>query len=218
VSNLADLLNDISNKNASAISVVGDTIGTIADVTGVVGAITTIVSLAEGDDTPTLLQNILTAIQNAFQQLSVELKAENTIQRLTNLANALAPAQAILQTLKLSVEQQPPLTQGDRLTQIQACITAVDKLNPKVLWSAPFSDQVYWTDARLYLSPNPLPYRPWIRRANSEGPRRHSFQLHVHTPSLSVRRTYLSECSRFSRSQLHNKLCKHRDKACNLPT
>ncbi len=168
MSNLADLINDIGNSNAKPVALLGDTIGTIADVAGAVGAVISIFSIAiqligQGDDTQDELQQILTTIQNDFQQLQAEQQAENIIQRLTNLANALAPAQAVLDTLQVLLDQQPPLTGPEAVDEIQKCITAINDLTPDVVWTGVYSDQIYWTDVDLYpTNPygNPYPFGP----------------------------------------------------------
>ncbi len=149
MSNLGDLLNDIGIENAGAVGTIGDFIGALADLSGAGGAIGSLLDLLGGqsDQTRAELQAISDAIKNGFQQLNAVLKSEGIIERTTNLSNQLSPAQAVLAALKALVNQQPPLTDYERTQQIEICITALQALGTSSAWEAPFSEQVFWTDA-----------------------------------------------------------------------
>jgi hypothetical protein len=155
MSNLADLLKDIADENATPIQLLGDSIGTIADLAGTVGFVVSVVDLliGNGGDTKAQLQQILTTIQNDFALLAAAQNAENIIARLTNQVNALGDAQAVLDSLKGLLIAQPPLTSVQANDEIQKCVATIDKLSPDIIWTVVFSDQIYWTDAGVYTTP-----------------------------------------------------------------
>jgi len=166
-SNLANFLNDIGNSNSSTAQDIGDGIGTIADIAGAIGGIGGIVSLVgsfmgQGDQTQAELQTILTTIQNDFQQLNEAQKGEDIVQRLTDIGNQLAPAQAVLDSLQ-SLAGQLPLTPFEVTQQLQPCVTTINALAPDGNWLASYNDQVYWNDYQ-YVWPPP----PWSE-GNSYG-------------------------------------------------
>jgi hypothetical protein len=150
-SNLANFLKDISKKNAEKAQLLGDFIGTVADVSAVVSTIISVVGFFEnmGADP---LQPIVDELRRDFQQLGAELKAENIITRRTNQVNALGPARAILADLNNLINLQPPLTEAERSDKVETCITTLNDLSPEdPLWMAPFNDQIFWTDAGLLM-------------------------------------------------------------------
>jgi hypothetical protein len=161
-SNLANALNDIGVKNAAAFDGIGTAISTIADIAGAVGGIGGIVSLAasfmgQGDQTQQELQNILTTIQNDFAQLNQTLKAEDLIQKLTDIGNQLAPAKGVLDSLQ-SLVNQLPLSPYEVTQQMEICANAINALAPDANWLTPYNDEIYWNDWQFVWPPNP----PWL--------------------------------------------------------
>jgi hypothetical protein len=161
-SNLANALNNIGVTNASAFDGVGTAIGAIADVAGALsgigGAVSLVASLmGQGDQTQQELQNILNTIQNDFAQLNQTLKAEDLIQRLTDLGNQLAPAKAVLDSLQ-SLVTQLPLSPYEVTQQLETCASAIDALVPDANWLTPYNDQIYWNDWQSLWPPSP----PWL--------------------------------------------------------
>ena len=160
-SNLANALNSIGASNADAYDGVGSVIGAIADIAGAASGIGGIVSLAAsfmstGDQTQQELQNILTTIQNDFAQLNQTLKAEDLIQKLTDIGNQLAPPKGVLDSLQ-SLINQLPLTPYEVTQQMETCADAINALAPDANWLTPYNDQIYWNDWELVWPPNP----PW---------------------------------------------------------
>ncbi len=161
-SNLANALNNIGISNAAAYDGVGTAIGAIADIAGAASGIAGIVSLAasfmsQGDQTQQELQNILTTIQNDFAQLDQTLKAEDLIQRLTDIGNQLAPAKGVLDSLQ-SLVNQLPLSPYEVTQQMEICASAINALAPDANWLTPFNDEIYWNDWQLNWPPVP----PWL--------------------------------------------------------
>lgn len=151
---LFDLLKDVGDKNAQPIQVFGHAIGTLADFASAFAgsAITAIVNqlLNQVDPTQAALQQIIAAIQNDFQAD----KAGRIIDRLTNQVNAQGEALAVLDSLNVLLNSQPPLTDQERADEIEKCISAIEKLSPEdPLWTAVFSDQTYWTDSGVFTRP-----------------------------------------------------------------
>jgi hypothetical protein len=152
MSNLTVLLNDIGVGNSAPADAVGDLIGAVSDISGVLGTVGAVVSIlnlvtGSGSETAEQLQNILTTIQNDFAELNAADKAHSIIAALTNVANDIGPAQTALQQLPASVNAQPPLTEGDIQTKIGNCMTAMNDLSADIIWTVTYSDQIYWTDA-----------------------------------------------------------------------
>lgn len=164
-SNLANALNDIGVSNAKAFDGLGTAIGAIADIAGAVGGIGSIVSMVvsltgQADQTQQELQNILTTIQNDFAQLNQTLKAEDLIQKLTDIGNQLAPAKTVMDSLQ-SLVNQLPLTAYEVTQQMEICANAINALGPDPNWLVPFNDQIYWNDWQLVWPPP-----PWISGVN----------------------------------------------------
>jgi hypothetical protein len=151
--NLANTIKDIFGKQSQTLNTFSNLIGTLADASGAVSTITSVVGLFTnmGADP---LQPILDVLQRDFQQLQAEQKAENIIMRRTNQVNALAPVAAIVADLNNLINAQPPPTEFDRLTIIEKCNTALLQLGPDPLWDAPYNDQVFWNDFFLVMWPN----------------------------------------------------------------
>jgi hypothetical protein len=156
MSNLSDLLDDIGIANGAPVELIGDTIGTLADAAGGVGAIVSLIGLftSTGDQTEAELQNILSTIQSDFAQLNAADQAGRLITRLTNVANQVGPAQAVLDTLSALVNLQPPATGAVRIQTIDTCITALNDLTPDIIWEAVYTDQIYWSDYNEYFALN----------------------------------------------------------------
>jgi len=142
VSNLGDLLKDVTGSNSKAVGLIGDVLGTAADISGAVGLVADVIGLfAGGDPTQAALQNILTTIQNDFHQLNADLQAENIINTYRELDDQVtSPAQAQLQQL-----------QSNMKPDIVPCITAIDDLalNADAFtghWQQVYDWQIFWTD------------------------------------------------------------------------
>ena len=151
---LSDLIKDINDKNTTAIKTLEDGISTVAQFAGYVGAVISVVNflMGKGDQTQQELEDIISAIQNDFHQLAADDKAGRIIDRLTNLRNDQADAYKVLQTVPNLLSSQPPLTDVQRVDEIQNCIASLFTLSDIAsVWTAVFGDQVYWTDAGQYI-------------------------------------------------------------------
>jgi hypothetical protein len=170
--NTAALVKDVFEKNSDALNAFSDTIGTLADFAGawgaIVGAATFVANLIDKvDQTQSMLQEILTVIQQDFAQLHAEDKANHIITRMTNLVNVVGYPKAVLDSLRamLNPQHEPP-TDSDRTEQIENCIAALEQLSPDILWEDIFSYQIYWSDVGqhvdVFQALNPPPYSIWI--------------------------------------------------------
>jgi hypothetical protein len=146
-SNIANLLNDVGVKNAKEAQVFGDFVGALADIGGAIQTINLVVGLFQQDQDP--LAPILDAIQKAFQALGEAEKAGHIVARLQNIDNQIGPAKAVVQELNVPGK--------DPKAQTLICHTALNDLSPDpgvdAVWQAPFSDQIYWTDAGVFMWP-----------------------------------------------------------------
>ena len=126
-SNLANFLNDIGLKNASAFQGLGDAFGAIADiagaVTGVGGFISFVISLF--NQGPDELQQILSAIK----QISQNQHAEDLINKLTTLQNDYSQAMTASESIQ-SLYNQLPLDPKFVLTQLQNILDSINPLAP----------------------------------------------------------------------------------------
>jgi hypothetical protein len=149
--NIADLANNLTTENSTAINILSSAFGAAADISGAVALVSAFVTAFEGgDDTQAALQTILTTIQNDFAQLNAADKAARIIERLQNLDNITGPAETQIQQL-----------QAHMAADIGQCLTAVNELalNPGAIsnWQAVFSDQIFWTDSGKFYQFSPLP-------------------------------------------------------------
>ena len=156
-SNLANFLNDIGLKNASAFQGLGDAFGAIADiagaVTGVGGFISFVISLF--NQGPDELQQILSAIK----QISQNQHAEDLINKLTTLQNDYSQAMTASESIQ-SLYNQLPLDPKFVLTQLQNILDSVNPLAPPDVsnmgcanavlggpWMVRYNLEVFWSDS-----------------------------------------------------------------------
>jgi hypothetical protein len=147
MSNIADLLKDISGSDNKAVGLLGSFIGTLADLSGGIQAISTLVNLFASNDNAEILaklSDIQTAIQRDFAALQAETRAANILSRLANLDPAIAQAQAVMDQLPDDLSQTPPVSEEYRLQQIGLCLNAVELLDQDDKWSTNFADEVYY--------------------------------------------------------------------------
>src|SRR5579863_6178163 len=95
MSNLGDLGQELSPPNTAALTLVGNLIGTVADFSGVAGAVLGIVNyfVATNDQVSMQLQQIQAAIQQGFATLELQQQASDVIARLNSLYPPTAQAQ-----------------------------------------------------------------------------------------------------------------------------
>lgn len=159
MSNLSDLLKALSTTNedgtekaVDAVDAIGSSMGLLADVSGAVGFVQLASSLVNTilgkDDQVTAALNQL---QQEMQNLQAAVKAEDTLERLRNLEDAINPAASVLAQLKADVNQQPPVSTEYRLAQVQTCLAAVinltDMQGTDNKWRVVYNDQTFYSDA-----------------------------------------------------------------------
>jgi hypothetical protein len=158
--NIADLLNNLFEKNSDAVNVLSSAIGAVADVSGTVSAVIAVVDtfsnlLGGGPDPAT--QAILNALQTDFAHLYAALEARQKEEDWRNLANQISQAESVGGILDGLVTAEPPLTDEERLVQIATCLAPLYALSdgsshpPSPFFLTVYSEQVYWTDAGLFL-------------------------------------------------------------------
>jgi len=154
-SNIGNLLNNLGVTDAQAVDTIGSAIGSVADVAGAVQAAVAIANLFISQPDP--LQPILDTLQRHFAQLYAVLTARFNDEDWKNLATLVKDAEAVLQTLDGLVHAKPPLTDAQRLDHIATCLAPLNALSdgtthfPSPFFLAVDSDQVYWTDAGVFL-------------------------------------------------------------------
>jgi hypothetical protein len=156
---IGDALNAVGVQNTGAIQGVVNMIGTIADIagaaSGIAGAISFVSSfISQSNGIPPALQNILNTIQNELQQISESQKAEDIIQKRSDIANQLAPALTAVDSLNALVSQLP-LQPYQVLQQLQPCVDAINALGADAKWVLPYNDQVSWNDWQYLWPPQP---------------------------------------------------------------
>jgi hypothetical protein len=146
MSNTSDLLNQLAGANNGPISLVGNVLGTLADVSGSVQAVVDLIGLFvnSNQEIVSQLNDLETEIQNDFAALNAELRAENILIRLNSLDPAVAEAQAAIDQLQADLSQSPPVDEGYKLQQIGYCLDAVEQLNQDDKWLTNFADEIYY--------------------------------------------------------------------------
>jgi hypothetical protein len=127
MSNISDLVETITGSNSDATDLAGAILGTLADLGGAAGAITAVYDqLSSQDDS---LQQILSAIQQAFaqvvDQLQSQIAAGDNLARMRDIDTGINPAVSVFEQLPAILSSQPPASQDYKLAQIEACINAV---------------------------------------------------------------------------------------------
>lgn len=160
-SNLANLLNDMGASGAQAAQPLGDFIGTLADLSGAVGAVTGVISFVESffqtDATDAALQNIETTIQKDFAELNATLAAQDIVSKLAFVAPNLSKATGLRDAFP-SLVSQLPLAPINVTNQLENCADGIEALAPSAgNWVLPYSDRIFWTDSGLVAWP-PTPW------------------------------------------------------------
>jgi hypothetical protein len=154
----AESLNDIGAQHGTGIKLLGDIIGTIANVGGAISLILDVVKLF--NDKPDPAEVLLNTFLRVYAKLDARGKADDIIQRRTNLRLILKSARDVMDTLDSFVKTQPPPTEHERLLEVQKTIDALNGLAARdvsgpddPLWQVPFVDPVFWTDAGSHMWP-----------------------------------------------------------------
>jgi hypothetical protein len=152
MSNLSDLINNITDASKDEQDDIGNLIGTMADISGAIGFIQ-LVSQLLGTGQPDL-SAILDAIQSGFAQLGKEEEGNQILQRNTTLNGYIGPALTQLQTVQAELSAHPSPT--EIVAFIEPCITALNDLGgntqPDIVWNITAGWPIYWTDRGQYSS------------------------------------------------------------------
>jgi hypothetical protein len=115
---------------------------------------------------------VLAELRSEFLRLAIEQRAENIITRINNGITLLGPAQEVGRKIKSLLKAQPPPTEVERLNEIGVCQQSLHQLQEDNLWTAPFNDQIFYSDGGKYMwpvldpgvpvpGPNPQPPPPF---------------------------------------------------------
>jgi hypothetical protein len=152
MSNLADLLRNITDSSKNELDDVGNLLGTMADISGAIGFIGMVAGLFDTGQSD--LSAIEDAIKNGFAQLGKEAEGDQILQRNTTLNGYIAPALTQLETVQAEVNAHPNPTEV--VAFIAPCITALNDLGgntqPDIVWNLTAGWPIYWTDAGQYFS------------------------------------------------------------------
>jgi hypothetical protein len=160
--NTAELLKRLGETNTKEINLFSTAIGAIADNAGAVGAVFSVVEtiiklFGKPEDPNEQLAEILKKLE-AFAVMFASFKARQTQLFWTQLATQVSAAVSVVESLGGFVHAQPPLTDNDRHTHIDTCLTPLNALSDTTVFPetgsfflAAFSDQTYWTDAGMHM-------------------------------------------------------------------
>jgi hypothetical protein len=152
MSNLSDLINNITDASKDEQDDIGNLIGTLADISGAIGFIQ-LVSQLLGTGQPDL-SAIQNAIENGFAQLGKVEEGNQILQRNTTLNGYIGPALTQLQTVQAELNANPSPTEV--VAFIEPCITALNDLGgntqPDIVWNITAGWPIYWTDHGQYSS------------------------------------------------------------------
>jgi hypothetical protein len=128
--NTANALNDIMNAGSTpVVNTIGSVIGTIADFSGAIGGIVSLVNTVIGILNPPQDPNkeVIDVVNRDFAALGASIKAQNIINR-WNMTNAqLGPAETSVQGLPTLISG-PPLTSFEITQTIGSCTTPLNIL------------------------------------------------------------------------------------------
>ena len=149
MSNVSDLLQHIGASDSEAIGLLGDSIGVLADISGVGAAVDILASLLDqftstSNQAAAKLEAIQTAIAENFAQLHAEQRAAHILDRLRDLDPAIAQAQSVLDELKSTLLQVPPVTPEFKKDRIRICLEAIERLDRDDKWLTVFADEIYY--------------------------------------------------------------------------
>jgi len=152
MSNLADLLRNITDSSKNELDDLGNVLGTMADISGAYGFL----ELVEGlfDSGQSDLSAIQNAITNGFMLLGKVAEGDQILQRNTTLNGYIGPALTQLESVQAEANADPNPT--DVVAFIAPCITALNNLGgntqPDIVWNLTAGWPIYWTDVGEYFS------------------------------------------------------------------
>jgi len=157
-SNTGVALNKVFGINSKAVDAIGSVVGAVADVSGAVGAAVAIADLFISQPDP--LQPILDTLQKDFAQLYAALEARQNEEDWRNLAKLVSDAEAVLETLDGLVKGTAAANRNATSRPYRNMPAPLNALSdgsthfPSPFFVAVYSEQVYWTDAGVFLQAN----------------------------------------------------------------
>jgi hypothetical protein len=165
MSNLTDLLKDITGLSEEAINktarVIGDMMGVISDVGAVLSFAQQLLDFGQPD-----LSSIQAEIEKGFKQLGKENQAAQILQRNTTLNGYISSAYTQLQNLQAELNSHP--IASDIIEYIKPCEDALNELGglnqPDIVWNLTAGWPIYWDDTGefyttcYYPTPSPTAY------------------------------------------------------------
>jgi hypothetical protein len=154
--NLAQLLNNLTAQNVSAINIFSTAIGTLADFSGAFSVIAGLINLFVPTQQDPYLARILSALQE-LQNEFAGFEAQQNEMSWQNLSELIMNAVSVAESLTAYETMLPSLDDQFRDTQIQTCLAPLNALSDTTIlptgafFLAPYSEQTYWTDAGLYV-------------------------------------------------------------------
>jgi hypothetical protein len=152
MSNLSDLINNITDASKDELDDLGNLIGTMADLSGAFGFLQLVSQLLGTGQSD--LSAIDDAIINGFAQLGKVEEGNQILQRNTTLNGYIGPALTELQTVQAELNANPSPTEV--VDFIKPCITALNDLGgatqPDIVWNISAGWPIYWTDRGQYSS------------------------------------------------------------------
>jgi hypothetical protein len=141
MSSLNDLINDLDDKNASAVKIAGDLIGTFSSFSG---AFSTLESIISHDAS---MNDVLNEMRSDFTALTGQIAAEDKLQRMRAMDQVIDPAIGVFEQLPAILATTPAVSQEYRLNQIQICEDAVISFtNDEDKWLAVQADLTFYSD------------------------------------------------------------------------
>src|SRR6266403_3205566 len=144
MSNLSDLLKGVSGSNSQAIELIGNSLGTLADLSGALGTITSVISLfiSQDDNTQIQLKEIQDTLKKNFAELRADLRANNILNWENSFAEPVANARSALDTVLPALSTVPPVSNEFRLTQISICQAAAYQFDLDTQWKRSYLDEL----------------------------------------------------------------------------
>jgi hypothetical protein len=152
MSNLSDLLKSVAAPNTAAIDVIGNSLGTLADLSGGVAAVAGAIGLFVSQDNKTEaeLEKLQTVLKANFDAIKEDLKANNILTWENSFAQPVADARSVLQNLPAALSASPPVSNEFKLAQIGICLAAVDQFDFDPKWKKSYLDEVYFDPSNDY--------------------------------------------------------------------
>jgi hypothetical protein len=140
--NLDDLLKALGVKDKKGIEIAGALIGTLADFSGALATIDTIISPDAS------MNDVLNEIRADFTALTGQIAGEDKLQRMRAMDQVIDPAVGVFEQLPAILATMPAVSQEYRLNQIQICEDAVIAFtNDEDKWLAVHADLPFYSDS-----------------------------------------------------------------------